>query len=505
MGWACSSDAFTCSDDAQCEGGPTGGTCVEGYCAFPSEVCSSGLQWGDHAGPSSGTCVPVGEGSGTDTGPGPITNATTSGPSPTSLDGESSLDASDASSGTEGPPPGVIEFRDDELPGEFEAGTMEGLAWDGERLTLAEGATEGVFTSRVFDAGETVAWQTVAWHPDGPYGKPLPDDGAVEVGYREGGADMTGNVLLMHLDGQGERAWQSGTEVLDASGAGSHGVVVSQEDVLSLIPGIFGDAIDDPWDGRISIPTDRATALELGEDDFTWALWVRTSSPCSSNNVFMGVDDDESAVDTYAHLWLGCTLDPWDECGGNAEVPHAAGTLRSNHDDPFDGGSYCSESAINDSQWHHVALVKEGHANATLRLYLDGVLEYVGEADFAQPIEYPSAPDFAVGGFSRGTYPSTADLDEVAIWRRALTTEEAIGLHRRGVTSLHVAVRVCTEPDCADEPPFGPLLSDPPHATGPELAIPLVELPEGRYVQYRLELAGQMPALRSVTIRGMLP
>jgi hypothetical protein len=316
---------------------------------------------------------------------------------------------------------------------------------------------------------------------------------------------MTANVLLMHFDGQGETAWEDGTEVLDASGAQSHGEVVAQEDVIPLVPGIFGDAIDDPWDGRISIPTDRATALAFGEDDFTWALWVRTSSPCGSNNVYMGVDDDDGAVDNYAHLWLGCTIDAWEECGGGKlEAPHAGGTLRSNHDDPYDGGSYCSESAINGNEWHHLTMVKEGHANATLRLYFDGVLEYVGEADFAQPIEYPNEPDFGIGGFSRGTYPSVAVLDEAAIWRRALGTEEVAGLYRRGVTSLHVAVRVCSEPDCTDEPPFGPLLSDPPHATSPELAIPLVELPEGRYVQYRLELAGQLPALRSVTVRGTL-
>lgn len=503
MGWACGSDAFTCSDDAQCDGGPTGGTCVEGYCAFPSDVCSSGLQWGDHAGPSSGTCVPAGE---TGTGTGPTTDATTSGPLPTSLD-EGPLDASDSGSGSEGLPPGVIELRDDELRGEFGAGSMEGLAWTGDRLTLAAGAPAGVFTSRVFDAGETVTWTTVAWDPDGPYGKPLPDGGAAELGYLEGGIDMAGNVLLLHLDGEDARVWEEGTAVLDASGAGSHGAVVSQRDLVPLVPGVFGDAIDDPWDARISIPTSRAPALAFGEDDFTWALWVRMDSPCSDNHVYMGVDDGDGVLDLYAHLWLGCTTDHWDECDGSngwRGTPRAAGTLRSIHEAQLDGGSYCGQSAINDYAWHHLAMVKEGHAEATLRLYVDGVLEYAGAAEFAQPIEYPNAPDFGVGGFSRGTYPATAVLDEVAIWRRALVEDEVAALHRRGVTSLRVAVRVCSEPDCSDEPPFGPWLSDPPHATGPGLALPLVELPEGQYVQYRLELAGESPALRSVTIRGMV-
>jgi hypothetical protein len=504
LGLACGRDAFTCSDDAECQGGPTSGTCVEGYCAFPSDVCGSGLQYGDHAGPASGTCVPVG-GSDTDPGPGSTSGAATM--TPTSLDDaplDTSASASASASGTDGPLPGEVEFRDDELRGEFGAGTMRGVSWTGDRLALPANAQQGSFTSRVFDAGATAAWQTVEWQPDGPYGKPLPDGGAAEVGYLEGGVDMAANVLLMHLDGDDELVWTDGTDVLDSSGAESHGVVVAQNDTVPLVPGVFGTAIDDPWGARISIPTANAPALAFGEDDFTWALWARMNASCTTNHVYMGVDDSEGPIDQYAHLWLGCTDDDWAVCPGTVTNPRAGGTLRSIHQDQLDGGGYCSASAIDDDEWHHLAMVKQGHANSTLRLYVDGVLEYSGPASFAQPIEYPNDPDFGLGGFSRGTYPAEGVFDEAAIWRRALGPDEVAALHRRGVTSLRVAVRVCSEAECADEPPFGPLLSDPPHATGPGLSIPLVELPAGRYVQYRLELGGDEPALRSVTIRGMV-
>jgi hypothetical protein len=47
---------FNCSTDSEC--GP-GGSCVDGYCAFPNAVCASGLKWDTSAGPFAGQCVDV--------------------------------------------------------------------------------------------------------------------------------------------------------------------------------------------------------------------------------------------------------------------------------------------------------------------------------------------------------------------------------------------------------------------------------------------------------------
>lgn len=499
-GWACGGDAFTCSSDAQCEGGPTDGTCVEGYCAFPSEVCSSGLQYGEHAGDASGTCVAAG-GASSEAGDASASLGESTSAGPTSLD-----DAPPATTvdGSEGPPAGEVELRDDALADEFGAGTMEGVEWAGDRLTLAANVSQGTFTSRVLDAGAPVRWQTAQWQPDGPYGKPLPDGGAAEVGYLEGGADMTANVLLLHFEGEGAAEWSDGTPVLDASGVGSDGEVVSPGPSIPLVPGIFGTAIDDQWETRISIPTAQAPELAFGTDDLTWALWVRMDSTCGNNHVYMGVDDTEAGFDVYPHLWLGCTTDPGD-CGGEITAPRAAGTFRSAHD-AGDGASFCGQSPIDGDVWHHLAVVKEGYQAATLRLYVDGQLEDERNAEFVQPLEYPHDPDFTIGAFSRGTYAAVGVFDEAAVWRRALGPEEVAGVYQRGVTSLHVLVRVCQQAACADDPPWAVSLADPPQvlAAGSELALEGLE--PGRYVQYRLELAGPSvaPALRSVVIRGVV-
>lgn len=501
VGWSCGSGAFACSDDAQC--GADGGVCAEGFCAFPEEGCSSGLRWGEHAGDRSGECVPASAdtdppGTSDDDGPldGPPStdDTTTTGLLDTTADGSSS----------DGPPDGDVEFRDDELAGEFEAGTMQGVIWAGDRLALADGVTDGTFTSRVFDGQAPAQWQTAQWLPDGPYGKPLPDDGAAERGYADGNVSMEGNVLLLHLDGEG--LWSDGTDVLDASGAGSHGRLLSDGGPVQLVPGVFGTAIDDHAASRISIPTQDAPGLAFGTDDFTWSLWFRMSDPCGQNHVYMGVDNSDLGVDLHPHLWLGCTDDNWSACPGRGV--RAGGVLRSEHATQDDGAFYCSQGPIDDDQWHHVVLVKEGHDGATLRLYLDGALEHTGDASFTAPMEYPDDPDFAIGAFSRGTYPAIGVFDEVAIWRRALSSNEVTAVHQRGASTLRVLVRSCLQADCADDPPFGPALVDPPDALGPGTELSLTGVPVGRWVQYRLVMSTTAgngtkgPALRSVTIRG---
>ncbi len=504
-GISCSPGAFTCSDDAQCQGEAVDGVCVEGHCAFPNDDCDSGLAFGEHAGGLAGSCVAVdGTMTDTDTG-GPMTTAmdsvtaTSMGPGPDTLD--TGMDST-----TDGPPFGQVEFTDDELAGEFEAGTFEQTTWFDERLALDRATSSGTFTSRVFDAGAVAQWETLTWQPDGPYGKPLPDEGALERGYAVGGVTMADNVLLMHFDGDG--VWDDGMEVRDASGAESHGTVVSDGGPIALIDGVFGTALDDHPASYVSIPTAEAPGLAFGEDDFTWALWVRMDDPCTQNHVYMGVDNSGSSEDLWPHLWLGCTDDGWDECPGTVGRPRGAGVLRSQHSIPDDGAFYCSGSALDDAQWHHMVVTKEGHANGVVRLFLDGQLEYEGGGSFAGPMEYPDEPDFAIGAFSRGTYPAEADFDEAAIWSRALSPEEVLSMYRRGVLRLRVLVRVCTEAGCSDDPPFAKAWSDPADALAPGAVVPLDGFFVGRYIQYRVEMErpdGQpSPRLGSVTLRGVI-
>ncbi len=107
----------------------------------------------------------------------------------------------------------------DDTQGEFDAGTYLDTQFDTDHVELSgTGITNGTgtFTSRVFDATSTVEWTSLSWAPTAPYGKALPGDGESEVGYAAGNADMTGNVLLLHLD-------EASGALLDDSGQGNTG------------------------------------------------------------------------------------------------------------------------------------------------------------------------------------------------------------------------------------------------------------------------------------------
>ncbi len=509
---ACADKLFTCRLDADC----SGGECAQGYCAFPDAACPGGLRWGEHSGPFSGQCVTPDSagtaGTGADTtepaGAESSDGATTS---VGVVDSSGSSDADVSSTGdTAGP--GAVVFRDDELDGEFGEGSGDNVEYADGRLQMTGTRGAGRFVSRVFDAGQAVAWDRLSWAPLAPYGKALPDDAGVELGYAEDGIDMAGNVLLMHFDGPGDLPGDA--EVSDTSGRNNHGTIITVGSSSGTVEGVFGGALFDHVDGYVSIPTAGTQDFDFGNDDFTWSIWFQFTHGCETNNTFIGVDDLIGGGDGTPHLWMGCTNNAWDECPVVGPEPRPAGVLHAVQGDLDDGAFYCGGTTINDGQWHHMAIVKEGHVGGEVRLYVDGELDTTEAATFAAPILMLNDSDYGIGGFSGSTFPSQATLDDAAMWTRALGDGEVAALYRRGARGLTLQVRACTEAACADEPPFvgGDTLSsteffvDPDGALAPETEISVAGLPATRYLQYRVEFTGPAtspgPALTSVTITG---
>lgn len=503
---ACGGPTFLCAQDNECSG--EGGACIEGYCAFPDTGCDSGLRYGDHAGDLSGSCVPVSEG-GTETG-GPLDDdgASETGAPPSSTSADSDSDGgtpTDSSDGVDdatetGDPIGPVEFVDDELVGEFDGGHFEAVEFVDGRLQLTGEAPEGRFVSRVFDAGAAVHWDTLLWIPDAPYAKPLPDAGAVESGYPDG-VDMSDAVLLMHFDEAGTLA--EGTEIVDASGHDNHGSIASDGPSSQGVPGVFGNAIDDHPDAYVSIPPGTED-FNFGTDDFSWAMWFRFEHGCETNNVFMGIDDGIGGGDGSAHLWMGCTSGDWTECPEATGVKPAGAFIATHASPDSDGIVFCGAFTIDDGQWHHMAVVKSGHVNGLVSQFVDGMLVTSEPATFDQALDMTIGEgDFALGGFSGGTFPTSGTYDEAAIWTRALDEEQIRGLYRRGALYLAVEVRTCEQPQCADAPPFvgGPdllpdgVFLDAANATSPGTEQSIAGLPERPYAQYRLTLGSLQPSL----------
>ncbi|MDI1428851.1 LamG domain-containing protein [Polyangium sorediatum] len=405
------------------------------------------------------------------------------------LDALSSGGGSGSGSGPVELPDGTLEFVDDGFDGEFEFGSFSDTEWAAARLRLKASSLDGAFRSRVFDAGEPVDWTTFTWTPAGPYLKALPDSRGKEVGYAEGSMDMSANVLLLHLDGAG--ALTPGAAAMDTSGQKGNAVVTAPVGTtLSFEEGPIGQGLADKLNTYLALDTISGD-YDFNQGDFTWALWAKTESNCSGNKVFLGVDTGFSGP----HLWLGCAPADFGPCGEGSPEGRAAGTFMSNFDDPNDGVPFCGASQINDGQWHHLAAVKKGHAQAQVVLYVDGIAEATLGTTFNTPI-FLTGDDFSVGALSKGDFQAEGAYDEVAIWKRALGPDEVMSIYRRGGARLALRVRACNDPACEDgDPPFvgadgsDGWFVDPTGTLGPPTDMQLV-VPRARYFQYEVSFEG---------------
>lgn len=361
---------------------------------------------------------------------------------------------------------------------------------------LADGRLEldrlgrGQVLSAIHDSGQSKAvWTELAWEPEAPYGKPLPDGGAAETGYRAGNVSMAGNVLLVHFDDAFD----------DRSGAGHQ--MLSQR-FGGYVAGKLGRAMSDLADGYVyTTVRDASSPLNFGTSDITWALWVRSAAACPGNAVYLGLENPQTGL--LPHLWLGCTP-------GQGQTGTLGNTWCATRTSTNDCAEVDGTAIVNDGVWHHLAIVKSGHSPGTLTSYVDGEAQGTSATNYRNPLIFDNGVQLAIGAFSAGTYPASGEIDEVAVWRRALSAQEISSLHQRGARRLQLQVRACEDPACTSVPFTGPggdplaWYTDPGAALGPGAVVPLAGV-VGRYVQYQALLEtdqpGRSPGLYSVAIR----
>jgi hypothetical protein len=346
----------------------------------------------------------------------------------------------------------ILEFVDDEQAhfdqGQYGAGAAV-LEYHDGFVRLAEPfdpKAAGIFVSRPFDTGSPDAvWQTLAWIPRAPTGKPLPDNRGSDEGYAADAVDMTGSILLLHLDGDG--APGQGTKVVDRSGKAHDGLIVLAGQNVSHVPGVFGSGLDIERDAYVSVD---GTRFDFGTGDFTYAIWVRMYDCAQSNDnrIAMG----GGGAGDRPHMWIGARCP--ETCADKD------GAFMNFLDDTRVGPtlSPCTGTSLEDGGWHHLAGVKQGHAPAEVRLYVDGRKVDIAEFDFGAASHTYTGGEIRLGGFNLGgtQYNTRITVDEAAIWKRALASDEIAALYRRGALGLELQVRVCPDGTCDGEPFVGP-------------------------------------------------
>ncbi|MEZ4363009.1 MAG: LamG domain-containing protein [Kofleriaceae bacterium] len=383
------------------------------------------------------------------------------------------------------------DLIDDGFDDRFGAGVFAGTRWVQDHVELDPGGSTGTFVSRVFDSGAARAeWNRLRWLPGAPYGKALPDRGESESGYDAGNFSMQQNVLLAHFDDTVRDSSELELPLLSTKLDG-------------YVPGKFGRALADAVDGYVYTKVDGASSpLNFGTQDFSWSLWARTTAVCPGNAVYMGLENPGTGL--RPHLWLGCmpAATPTGLLGNTFCSTRSMTTS--------DCSDVAGKTRINDGQWRHLAIVKAGHQPGTLTTYVDGVLQGSVQTSYSNALIFDQDVEFAIGAFSRGTYPAVGEFDEAAVWRRALTAEEVIALYRRGAQRLLIQLRACEEPSCSSVPFVGPdgdpqrWYTDPASAVRPGQLL-LTTAVIGRYVQYQVKLetdeaGGPSPALYSLSL-----
>jgi len=201
--------------------------------------------------------------------------------------------------------------------------------------------------------------------------------------------------LMVYLNFDNNIAGQGGTTINGSLMTGAE----------RYVPGVIGQAASFRNDAGGGAPSDWAVTLgnqdALYAGNFTVALWLRTS--VTGDGALTGNKDWNSGGN------VGWLMDQYDVGYLN---------FRANGGDRYDLGP-----EIRDGFWHHLALSAHRETNGFI-LYLDGVPVAAGRIGPTGAESLGAGFDTLIGSSGPGAYGGYGDIDDYAIWTRALPTEE---------------------------------------------------------------------------------
>lgn len=345
-------------------------------------------------------------------------------------------------------------------------------------INLSANQISGIYTSNIKDSAGDTTWGTLAWVPNRPTGKELPNSAAIETSYPVGNADMTGNVLLMHLNEN-----SGATSFADSSGNNNNGACVNPN-CPSMAAGRFGNAPTfSVGINPISVP--HSASLNL-TNQFTLEAWfyqVATSSWTSYGHIIgkgIGFNPPSgsfsvSGGNTYWRVFL---VEP-------------NGTYYQYQDGTW----------IGYNSWVHIAFTFD---NGTGKIYVNGSLISTKTFPFTS-IRTNSFPVQIGYGQYNGA------IDEVAIFNRPLSATEIFDTYKRGALSLKYQARSCANADCSDGTFVGPdgtantYYSEISNNTNSTPSLSLTNISNNRYFQYKTFFDSPVSLtseLKSVAING---
>lgn len=391
--------------------------------------------------------------------------------------------------------PENFELQEDAQNG-WESGSHEQTEIENSRLELndeGQSAGEGEYISSVQQSEYPADWERISWIPQAPYGKELPNERTVEADYPEGNADMSENVLLMHLN-------ETEGTLSDSSGRANHGTYngALYAQVAKLSTGIGLDGVNDyigiadTYDINLGTQAKRTIEVWFKVNDKT--LTTRKQVIFEEGGGIRGMN-----IYLYnSSLYVG---------GWNVNENGWTGT-------------FLSTAAIESGKWHHVAFVLEGTSTIqenALKGYLDGVefasgrgsqvwnhIGNIGVGAANEDTKFHDGSFYGTGHWLGGA------LDELAVYNRPLSASEILDHYKRGALRLDIQVRSCDDVECEGEYFQGPsgtssdVYSELNNLSTELPLFALQNLGKGEFFQYQITLQTDKdsltPQLNSITM-----
>jgi hypothetical protein len=208
--------------------------------------------------------------------------------------------------------------------------------------------------------------------------------------------------IYLRLD-EGDRSLNTA----DGAGKGANAALVSLDVGRAWIPGVRGNGLHFPGDvpGWLRVS---GNVLNTLTDNFTFSVWIRSNG---------GTDAPSNRRTILARRSIGA--------GGFLYSLHLAGNRPGLYINSSNGANanFVSTQTLPSNKWAHLALVYD---RQVARLWLDG--RNVGEQVYMLTLPPENSP-LCVGASEdpspgTATDPLGADLDEIAIYDRALSAEE---------------------------------------------------------------------------------
>lgn len=205
-----------------------------------------------------------------------------------------------------------------------------------------------------------------------------------------------------------------GTDTIaaDKSSSGNDGILRGD---TNWVEGKFGTSLLFNGDDYVDLGDD--DIFDLGTSDFTISAWIRTSNPSDQRTIFANGGDENNGI--RYHLMIFDTR------------------IKIALDDNIEKKDPSGDIEIADSMWHFIVGIRNGNL---LRVYVDNVEDpgVTGHARSTLPENYSiidTMYNAYIGCITTNSEGSTykfkfftGQIDDVALWNRALTEDEILEL-----------------------------------------------------------------------------